>query len=130
MNHIASLESKYFNKIISNKKTIESRWSVRRRAPYRKVSIGDIVYLKESGKKVTHKAKVKKVIFEENLTQKKTKWLLRKFGKKIGVDISYFKKVKDKKYCSLIFLKDVNEIKPFSIKRSYGKAWYINPKIK
>jgi len=117
MHHVAILEKKYFNKIISGEKTIESRWTYYPKEPYKQVNIGETIYLKESGKKVAHKAKVADTLFKEGLTPRKIKALLKKYHKNIGVEMSYFKNVKKKRYCSLVFLKDIKQIPQFNIDR-------------
>ena len=48
MFHIAILRKKYFNLILSGKKTIESRFSYNKIAPYKQVEVGETIYLKES----------------------------------------------------------------------------------
>lgn len=65
MQHIAILKQPFFDMVLSGEKTIESRWSMVKVAPYKKVSVGDKILLKETGKDVTAIANVKKVQFYE-----------------------------------------------------------------
>lgn len=133
--HIAILSKKWklLSKIISGDKTIESRWYLNKVAPWNKINAGDTVYFKDSGEPITCIAKVSKVLQFKNLTNEVIFSILRKYGNRIGLNIptnetelsSFYKK---KRYCVLIFLKDVKEIKPFSINKSgYGisSAWLI-----
>ena len=60
MQHVAILRQPFFDMVLSGEKTIESRWSMHKVAPYGKVGIGDEILLKETGKDVTATAKVKK----------------------------------------------------------------------
>jgi len=80
MQHIAILRQPFFNMVLSGEKTIESRWSMHKVAPYGKVNIGDEILLKETGKNVTATAIVKKKSKKnkagfpmENLTEKSLK---------------------------------------------------------
>ncbi len=128
MEHIAILNKKLklLEKILSGKKIIESRWYKSKKTPYKNIQEGDIVYFKESGEPVSVKTFVKKVLFFDNLNEDKIKKILHVYGKGIGVDESDVQNVIDKKYCTLIFLKDVKKINPFSInKKGYGlmSAW-------
>ena len=41
MKHIAILKQPFFNMVLNGEKTIESRWSMHKVAPYNKVSVGD-----------------------------------------------------------------------------------------
>jgi len=128
MEHLAILNKKLnlLPKILIGKKTIESRWYKFKKDPYQNISSGEIVYFKNSGEPVSVKAMVEKVLFFENLDNAKIKDLLEVYGSCIGVDISYLENLTGKNYCTLIFLKDVEEIKPFEIdKKGYGNmaAW-------
>ena len=128
VNHIAFLKPKYFKKIINKEKTIESRWYKYKKPPFQQISVNDILYLKESGKPVSAKANVSKVLFFDNLNPKKIKQLLKKYGKNIGVEMSFFNEIKDKKFCILVFFKNLRNIKPFEINKSgYGNrvAWIV-----
>ena len=134
MQHLAILSKKrkLLDKIISKEKTIESRWYKFKKPPFNSIKENEIIYFKESGMPVTAKAKVEKALFFENLSEEKIKEILNEHGKNLGVDMSYFEEIKDKKFCSLIFLKDAEEITPFEInKTGYGNmsAWISFNKI-
>ncbi len=81
-------------------------------------------------------ATVEKVLTFENLTPDKIDELLHTYGKEDGIkekDIPIFKELfKDKKYCLLIYLKDVKPIQPFEInKKGFGAmaAWITAPTV-
>ena len=115
---------KFIDKIFSGKKTIESRWYKSRRAPWNKIKKGEIIYFKDSGEPVTLKAEADKVLQFSGLTPEKTKQIINKYGKRIGVtDVSLFD---SKKYCILVFLKNPKKVEPFKIKKKgFGlmSAW-------
>lgn len=125
MTHIAILRQPFFNMVLSGEKTIESRWSMHRVAPYNKVKKGDLILLKETGKDVTAKARVGKVEYFE-LTPQKVEEIRLLYGKQIGTD-----KFKDwgstlnKRYCTLIWLKDVERIDALKVPRSNGAGWIV-----
>lgn len=129
MEHVAimSKEDNLLRKVLDGSKTIESRWSVHKQAPFRAVFLGDTVYFKEVGKPVTVHAVVDQVLFFEDLKDDKIKELLVFYGDKLGVGTDYFKNLIGKKYCTLMFLKGVKkEEKPFEIdKTGFGNmaAW-------
>lgn len=125
MKHIAILRQPFFDMILSGEKTIESRWSMHKVAPYNKVSVGDEILLKETGKNVTAIAKVKKVKFYE-LTPQKVEDIKLEYGKQIGIDkFENWQATLQKKYCTLIWLIDVKEIKPMKVQRSNGAGWIL-----
>lgn len=125
MKHIAILRQPFFDMVLSGEKTIESRWGMNRTAPYGKVSVGDLILLKETGKPVTATAKVEKVCFYE-LTPEKVEEIRVKYGKEIGTDkFEDWQTTLQKKYCTLIWLKDVKTVEPMSVPRSNGAGWLV-----
>ena len=132
MEHIAILKKSWglLPKILTGQKTIESRWYKKKCSPWDKIKKGEIVYFKDSGEPVTIKAEVARVIQYENLGPEKVKEILNKYGKAIGLGINdinkFYKEAKDKRYCLLVFLKNLKKIKPFNInKTGFGitSAW-------
>lgn len=125
MKHIVILRQPYFNMVVSGEKTIESRFSMHKVAPYGKVSIGDEILLKETGKDVTATAKVKDVKYFE-LTPEIVEEIRIQYGKQIGTDrFEDWESSLQKRYCSLIWLTNVKQIEPIKVERSNGAGWLI-----
>lgn len=125
MKHIAILRQPFFNMVLSGEKTIESRWSMHKIAPYNKVSIGDEILLKETGKDVSAKAVVKDVKYFE-LTPQIVEKIRIQYGKEIGTDkFQDWESTLNKKYCTLIWLDGVEKIKPVKVQRSNGAGWIV-----
>ena len=125
MEHIAILRQPFFNMILSGEKTIESRWSLSRIAPFERVKAGDVIWLKETSKDITARAIVKKVKFY-NLTKNKADEIKKKYGKEIGTDkFEDWERYRNKKYLTLIWLKDVQKIEPITAPKSHGAGWLI-----
>lgn len=125
MQHIAILKQPFFNMVLSGEKTIESRWSMNKIPPYDKVSVGDKILLKESGKDVTAIAIVKDVKYYQ-LSPELVEEIRLKYGKQIGTDkFKDWKSTMQKRYCTLIWLCNVKEIEPIKVKRSNGAGWLI-----
>ncbi len=132
MNHVAIMRPswKLLPKILSGEKTIESRWYKNKSAPWGKITEGDNIYFKDSGKPIGVRANVAKVLQFENLTPQKVKQILDKYGKYDGITKEqtsfYYNLFKDKRYCLLIYLDKVQKVKPFNInKKGFGAmaAW-------
>ena len=125
MEHLAILskEGNLLSKILSGEKTIESRWYKFKKPPFNTLKEGDMIYFKESGSQVSARARVKEIITHENLSPKKVNALLSEYASPLCIDSSYFDKIKDKKFCILIFLHNVEKISPFPVNRCYGTAW-------
>lgn len=125
MKHIAILRQPFYNMILSGEKTIESRFSMNKIAPYTKVKKGDEILFKETGKDVTAKAIAKDVKYYE-LTPEIVEGIRVKYGKEIGTDkFEDWESTLHKKYCTLIWLERVTPIKPMKVPRSNGAGWII-----
>ncbi|GMR18916.1 MAG: hypothetical protein BMS9Abin34_038 [Patescibacteria group bacterium] len=117
-------------KILSGQKEIESRWYKVKHPPWGRIKSGEVVYFKDSGGPVAVKTEVDKVVQFSDLTPKKVKEILYKYGQAAGLGIDripeFFKMFKDKRYCILIFLRNPKKVKPFEIDKSgFGamSAW-------
>lgn len=127
MDHIAIMKPSWnlTKKIISGEKKIESRWYKSKYSPWDKINKGDFVYFKDSGKPVTIRSEVEKVIQFTDLNPNKVKEILDEYATLDGIETSeiqnFFEIFKDKKYCILVFLKNSGKIKPFEInKKGFG----------
>lgn len=129
MDHVAIMNPKWklIEKILSGKKTIESRWYVNKVAPWGRIGTGERIYFKNAGKSVTAQATISEIIEEEIRSTEHAKDLVEKYQKGICftpeslVDFSW---LDGKRYAILIFLTDVQKVeKPFAInKAGFGSA--------
>ena len=134
--HVAIMKKSWglLPKILSGKKTIESRWYMNRIAPWDQIDAGDTVYFKDAGEPVTLKANVSKVLQFQALNKNKAIKILEEYGGEIGMEPS--KKNIDwcakRNYCILVFLEEPLKLEPFNIdKTGYGNAcaWLVTPDI-
>ena len=125
MKHIAILRQPFYDMILNGEKTIESRWSMRKIAPYNKIKRGDVIYLKKSGGKIGAKAHVAEVGFYK-LTFDSAKKIIEQYGEQLGAE--KFENIYgylNKKYATLIWLDNVEKIPPMDSPKSHGAGWLI-----
>jgi hypothetical protein len=136
--HVAIMRKswKLTDKILTGEKRIESRWYLNRYRPWDKIDRNETIFFKDSGDQIKLKAKVDHVLQFADLTRTKVKKILDKYGKDDGIPPKeideYYERFKDKKYCILIFLKDIRSVKPFDIdKTGFGSmsAWITTDDI-
>ncbi|HBM45793.1 MAG: hypothetical protein UT05_C0002G0049 [Parcubacteria group bacterium GW2011_GWF2_38_76] len=132
MEHVAIMKRswKHIEKILSGEKNIESRWYSMKCRPWNLIKKGEKIYFKDSGGVIRIKAEVNKVLQFDGLVSKEVQEILNKYGKDIGIQKDqskeFFERFKNKKYCILVFLNNITEIKPFDInKTGFGmmSAW-------
>ena len=125
MKHIAVVRQPFYDMVINGEKTIESRWSLNKCAPYKKVDKNDIIYLKLPGKSISAVAEVEKVKFYE-LNASLAEEIKILYGKEIGIyKFENWKTYKNKKYLTLIWLKNVRKIEPLKIEKKNKAGWTI-----
>ena len=130
MNHIAIMNSKdYIDKILNKEKIIESRFSKNKITPYNKINVGDTIYLKESGKDITAKFKVEKVLYFDNLNSNKIKKLKKEYNKYVVAPDSYWDSKINSNYGTLIYIKDPENIGSIKINKKSRNAFVSNVNI-
>lgn len=129
MQHIAIMKKSWglIPKILDGRKKIESRWGINKCSPWGKVKAGDAVYFKNSGEPITVVAKVSKIQEFENLNPRKVREILEKYGGDDSISVSSLEGTirwaRNKRYCTLIYLRGSRRIKPFNInKTGFGSA--------
>ena len=127
--HLAVLTLGWIDLILDGKKTIESRFTKVRCAPYGKVFEGDTVYLKESGGPVKGEFRVAKVETFSDLTLETINEIDARYHNAILVDplfAAHWDKWKVSKYATLIHVADpVRYENPFPFPKKDGRAWVV-----
>ncbi len=131
MNHLAIMRNPWFKKYISGEKTIESRISQNKLTPYQKVTIGDWIYPRQSGKKLaSYKAQVKYVEYWRLGIYPESRALLDKllqFKDSICIDEAYIQSKAKCKYLTLIWTKPIIKLEnPFEFTQKGQKAWFVD----
>lgn len=108
--HLAIFSGNAAELILEGKKTVESRFSKFKIAPFGMISVGDLVYIKPSGEDIIGQFRVKKVIFYDGLDLSDLSNFRRRYGRKLAVGKDYWQQKKDSRYGTLIF---IGEVDPF-----------------
>lgn len=118
--------------ILSGKKTIETRFSKAKIAPFCAVSAGDIIYMKLPGEEIVGQCRVKKVFYFEGLTPKDIDKIFADYGKDISVDNKeederYQKEKSGSNFGTLIFISESERFitSPIRIKKSDMRGWVV-----
>lgn len=102
--HLAIFKKGAGELILNGQKTIETRFSKSKIAPFLQISTGDLVYIKPTGKDIIGQFRVKKVIFIDGLKPEDLDVIEKEFGDKISADNDYFQKRKVASYGTLLFI--------------------------
>lgn len=129
MQHVAILHKQYLDAILDGSKTVESRLSATRSAPFGRVQPGDTIYFKETGGAFRATAVVAGVMSFEDLRPADVRTLARRYGPRIGADAAYWESREDAKYATFLTLRDVSAANaaPSGFVATPGarSAWYV-----
>ena len=119
------MKGEYLEALVFGRKTIESRFTKTRRAPWDRISAGDTVYLKVTSGPVIAVAEVGRVCQYENLTRGDIEGIRGEFGDAIGGSCEYWQSKGDCRYGVLMWLEKVRVIEPVRICKRDWRAWVV-----
>jgi ASC-1-like (ASCH) protein len=125
MVHLAIMDKNTIDMILKGEKTIESRFSKNKISPFNKVTAGETVYLKESGKDILTSFDVEKIVFYDNLTSEKVGLIKDKYDDQINAPDSYWNHKLNSNYGTLMWIKNVKRIKPIKISKK-GRQGFVS----
>lgn len=125
--HLAIFPKDYIAKILNHEKTMESRFSKVKCAPYQQVEVGDIILLKEQSGPIRGQAKVKDVIYFSGLTSEEMQAIKGEYNDRLKADDEFWQSKKDAKYATLMFLEEVKELPPETYKKNDRRGWVVLP---
>lgn len=123
--HLGIFVNPYLKHILEGKKTVESRFSINRIAPYKSVNTGDIILLKKSGGPVIGVSFAASAWYYE-LDKNAWKEIKENFSKQLCITGDKFWKSKSSAcYASLIQLEKTIQIEPFKVNKKDRRGWVV-----
>jgi hypothetical protein len=128
--HIAIMRQPYLDYVLSGRKTIESRLTQNRMAPFQTAHTGDLVLFKESGGPIRGLAIVAKVEFfnVKGITELVGVVADRLPG--LAFEAGYLESKLGSKYVSFLYLEKVAALPSFAFAKRSRQSWVtINPVV-
>ena len=123
--HLAIFIEPYLEYIIKGKKTVESRFSVNRIAPFRKIFKGDLILLKKSSGPIVGFCFVKDVWFYQ-LKPSTWKDIKNNFESALcAQDPQFWESRKHASYATLIKLGKFNSLSPIKFRKQDRRGWVV-----
>jgi hypothetical protein len=123
--HLGIFVEPFLSYLLEGRKTIESRFSVHRSAPYQQAGTGDIVLLKASGGPIVGVCRVVHVWFYEMDPQS---WgeIRNKFAVAMCAEGSdFWTKREAAQYATLLQVANVHSIKPVAFPKRDRRGWVV-----
>ena len=121
--HVAVMREPFLGFLLDGRKTIESRFSVNRCAPYRQVAPGDVLALKAQSGPVVGVAMVEHVDFYE-LDRRTWEMLQDSFARPLCADDpAFWKERANARFATLMRVRDVKPVKPLALSKTDRRGW-------
>lgn len=130
--HLAIFSKSSIKQIFSGKKTVETRFSKKRIAPFAQISVGDIIYIKPPGEEVVGQFTAKKVISFEGIEEGDWAYIKKQFGKKMALGTEeeiyqYFNKNLEAKFGTIILMDNLEQFitSPLKVEKKDLRGWMV-----
>lgn len=123
--HLAVFVEPYLQYLLDGQKTVESRFSINRRPPYHRVSVGDVLLLKRTGGPVVGISQVSQVWFYR-LDPDSFCELRSEFAAALcAQDPEFWAKRSGASFATLMRLENVRRIEPIHVKKRDRRGWVV-----
>ncbi len=112
--HLAIMNEPFLTYVFEGKKTVESRFSLHKIAPYKKVLPGDMVFMKAGS--IVGRFTVAWVKYFD-LNEYPIEEIERQYGSEICGDAGFWKTKRTKRYVTLLGIKNVERLTPLHIEK-------------
>lgn len=123
--HLVILKKPYLDLILAGEKTVESRFTRTKRPPFGKVASGDTLFLKESSGSVRAVATAAAVKNFAELTPEQITAIKQQYNQLIKGAEQYWRDKADCRFGLLVWLEDVQPIKPLRISKKDWRGWVV-----
>lgn len=121
--HMALMIEPYLSYILSGKKTIESRFSMKKNTPWNRVAVGDAIILKHSGGEIVGIFEASKVQFIQIESNYNLLEIKKQFNKQLCIEDDFWDQKKNSKYATLISISNLYTFSPFSLHTKNRQSW-------
>lgn len=122
--HLAVMVEPYLTYILEGKKRIESRFSKHAIAPYYQIGPGELVLLKLTGGPVVGCFMADTVEFVTLNDQERAR-LKQDYNEAICADDDFWKAREDKRYATLVGVRNARELRPAPVAKSDRRGWIV-----
>jgi len=118
--HIAVMHEPFLSAVFDGHKTIESRFSLHRIAPYQTVQPGDVVLMKAG--KIVGSFVVQWVQYFDLATANFDN-LIHEFGPGVAADTAFWESKRSKRYATFMGISQVRRLSPTAISKTDRRGW-------
>lgn len=122
--HLGVFAEPYLDLMMKGTKTIESRFSIKKIAPYNKIKKDDIVFIKKSSGQVLGYLTIKEVLFFD-LKVTPIDYIREKYGRELCVTDEFWESKEKSNYATLIIIDKIKRLESFRIDKKGMQTWIV-----
>jgi hypothetical protein len=123
--HLAVFVEPFLGYVLDGSKTVESRFSVNRCAPFGRVSQSDVVLLKRAGGPVVGIAQVR-AVWSYHLDKSSLRLIRKRFAEALHAqDPGFWEQRREATYATLMSIEHVLGLKPLEWKKRDRRGWVV-----
>ena len=122
--HLGIFTEPFLTYMLDGKKTIESRFSKHKIAPYNQIKKDDIVFIKKSGGPVIGYFTIKDILFFD-LKEVSIETIKNKYQQELCVSSEFWQEKQNSNYATLIFIDKVTCFEPVNIHKKGMQSWGV-----
>lgn len=125
--HLAIFSEPFLSLLLAGEKSMESRLSINKLPPFRKVNVGDIVLVKKTGGGIVAIFEIEEVSFFSNLNPDVLENINNRYGKDLcwEYDPDFLSLKSTAKFCTIVKAKNLIRIPELHISKSDRTGWVI-----
>ena len=121
--HVAVMRQPFLDSVLEGHKTIESRMTMKRSAPFHHIEAGDVLLLKEASGPIRGAAVVDSVMCAGPLTRCELSKLLVQYEKELCLTDSWIALKSEAKFLTLIWMRETTRLDATSLEKRDPRAW-------
>lgn len=107
-------------------KTVELRFAKGRVVPYERILSGDLIYFRDLGGPFVARAAAGRTEFYSDIEPDDIEGFRRLYGTEINAGEQFWQEAQDKRFATLIFLRDIEPLKPYWLKSApFNRSQWI-----
>ncbi len=123
--HLAIITEPYLDRILTGRKTTESRFGRSRMPPFKKIRPGDVILFKLSSGPIRALARTSEAQFFGPMHSGEAEQLMEKYRDVLCLEDCFVTQKRDSTYATLIHLSDVLSIPPITVTKSDRRPWVV-----
>lgn len=122
--HLGVFIEPYLTYMLDGKKTIESRFSKHKIAPYNQIKKEDIIFIKKSSGPIIGYFTIKDILFFD-LKEVSIETIKNKYQQELCVSNEFWQEKQNSNYATLIFIDKVTCFEPVNIHKKGMQSWIV-----